>query len=67
MIKKHSTWKQAKPVDQLVAIRAAIEGNLSNFRDGIIDQEKMLKRVNGFLHQIALLEPFLTNPNLWDR
>ena len=58
-------WRQKTPVDQLTAIRAAIEGNKSNWRMAIIDEGTFAIRLTEFLNEIAMLEPFLRGDKAW--
>lgn len=57
-------WRQANPVDQLVTIRGAIEGWLSN----LTDQNRLNElesKVQPLLDQIMELEPYLRGDKQW--
>lgn len=58
-------WKQANPVDQLTSIRGAIDGNFSNWQDGIISPYVFGLRLANYLEEIRLLESFLAGKEAW--
>lgn len=62
---KPTHWKQATPQDQFVAILAALEGELSNFQDGITPRETFVARAADKIAQYRLLEPYLRGQP-WD-
>lgn len=64
-MKKLPTWKQNNPFDQLVVLRGALEGHLSNFQDGTIGKEKFCQYSDDLIEQIKQLEPFLKEPDKW--
>jgi len=60
-------WKQATPQDQLTVILMSLEGNLSNFEEGVIDKNKFVERAKEHISQIKELQPFLSSPNTWQQ
>lgn len=57
-------WRQANPVDQLVAIRGAIEGWLSTLADQK-RLDELENKVQPLLDQIMELEPYLRGDKQW--
>ncbi len=62
---KRSTWKQPTPIDQLTAIRGALEGNVINFDSGIIRKWEIVDRALKATEEIRELEPFLRGDQPW--
>lgn len=58
---RNPLWKQDTPAQQLIALRMAVEGHLSNLEDGIITCDQFLAKTTPFLRQIEELSPFLNN------
>lgn len=56
---KNSEWRQQSPQDQLTVLLMAMEGNLDNFQNGIIEKNKFLSVQNAYLKQLWELQPFL--------
>lgn len=62
---KDSRWKQLTPVDQLVAIRASLEGHFDNWQHHIIGDRTFSDCFEDHMAQIAALEPFLRGTEKW--
>lgn len=63
LLRDYWRWAQVTPRDQLVEITMSIEGNLSNMREGILNN-KQIPRLMRDMAQLAALAPFLEK-NEW--
>jgi len=62
---KSPRWKQPTPVDQLVVLRNSLEGEISNYDDGITTHTEMIRRTTEIFEEMRMLEFFLRRPELW--
>jgi hypothetical protein len=49
--------RQSTPHDQLIAVVSSLEGNLSNFKEGIVHDETFIKRVEGLIATLKEIIP----------
>lgn len=62
---KPAHWRQSSPTDQLTAIRMAMEGDHSNFMDGIIEKDKYRLKMDHWFTEMQALDFYLRNPDQW--
>ena len=62
---RNPQWKQLTPEDQLNALLSALEGNLSNLKNGVINVETYVKYQKKLIKQLEELDFYLTNPDQW--
>lgn len=63
---RDSRWKQPTPQMQVVAIRNSVEGDFSNYKEGIISMKEYLKRLYDYGKQMDRLNYFLVQGHWWN-
>lgn len=58
-------WKQNNPADQVVVILMAIEGHISNVKDGITGIQKFVDYTEKLTSQLKEIEPYLRGEKEW--
>lgn len=59
-------WAQDTPGAQMVSLHMFLEGHYSNFKEGIIDEAKFLRKLDDYINEAkALIRHISKNPSQW--